>query len=144
LLNPHATAVLLLTRNVDHVFKSFLRVGWRKSLADQNEVVERLCAHMAAAERAIAQFNIPHVKIDYEDFANRPEGTAQSISNLFGVEIRAPDFGFNEVLNHSGVKGRLVARLEKLALGLPASWRAFIKKRMPASVLKRLFPGRRA
>lgn len=142
LLDPSATAVLWLTRDADHVFQSFLRVGWRKDAAERGEVAERVRAHMVAAERAIKQFKIPHIKLDYQEFADRPEETARTLSDLCGVEIRAADLGFDGILNHSSVKGGLVARLERIALWLPASWRAFIKKCMPGSLLRKLFPGR--
>ncbi len=143
LMNPQSTKVLLLTRHVEHIFQSFLRVGWRKNVDDIEDVAERVHSHMAAAERAIQQGNIPHVKIDYDEFANHPTETADKISDMFGLEMREPDLGYDEVLNHSGAKGRMLARIERLGISLPASCRTIIKKLTPQSVLDKLFPGRR-
>lgn len=142
LLDPATTAVVLLTRNADHIFQSFLRVGWRKDAAERDEVAQRVRAHIAAADHAITRFAIPHLKIDYDEFAKHPDETARWLTELCGTEIHAADLAFDGKLNHSSLKGGMIARLERCALWLPASWRSFIKKRMPKSVLNTLFPGR--
>ncbi len=139
LMNPRSTAVLLLTRHVEHIFRSFLRLGWRKSVDELDEVAQRVHAHRAAAERAIRQFSIPHIKIDYDDFANQPAETAQKISTMFGLEMREHDLGFDEVLNHSGARGRMQARVERLGLSLPASCRTILKKLTPRAYSTKSF-----
>jgi hypothetical protein len=98
---------------------------------------------MAAAEEAIAKFKIPHVTLDYADFAGHPGEVADRISAMFRLDLRAHDLGFEETLNHSGAKGRFLARIEKIGLSLPHSCRAIIKRLTPQSVFDRLFPGRR-
>jgi hypothetical protein len=141
LVNQETTAVLLLTRNVDHVFRSFLRLGWRQSAADRDDVVGRLTSHMAAARRTIGRLDIPHITIDYADFEKQPEETARKIRDFFGLDIDFRELRFNKLLNHSSTKGRLIARLEKMALVMPAGSRRFIKKLVPEWVWNKLFPG---
>jgi hypothetical protein len=143
LLNHKTTAVLLLTRNAEHVFKSFLRMGWRKSATDHDEVVARLAAHISAAEHAIRELHIPHIEVAYEDFESKPEETARKISDFFGLTLASQDLKFNGLLNHSSRKGGMVARMERLAAALPASWRSFMKKLTPGSLMNKFFPGRR-
>jgi hypothetical protein len=143
LLNPETTAVLLLTRNPEHVFKSFVRVGWRKNEADRPEVDTLLAAHMAAAHHAIRRYKIPHIVLAYEEFETQPEQTARKISGFFGLDIGVQDLSFNELLNHSSAKGGLVARLETVAASLPARWRTLMKQLVPAGTLAKIFPGRK-
>jgi hypothetical protein len=143
LLNPETTAVLFLTRNLDHVFQSFLRMGWRANPSDHDEVVGRLRAHRAAAETIITRLKIPHVTIAYEDFKNQPQQTAQTLSRFFGLELGPADLQFSDQLNHSSRKGRIVARLEQMASWLPAGLRRVLKKSTPRNLWATLFPGRK-
>jgi hypothetical protein len=116
LMPPESTCVLLIERDLEHVFQSFVRMSWRENTpAAREETIARLGAHMTAARRAIAELDIPHVAVTYEDFERSTDRVAGEIAAAFDIPLEAPDLGFVARRNHSHdhLRGRLSTRVQR-------------------------------
>lgn len=143
LLNPADTQVLLVIREPDAIFNSFVRVGWRKdSDTDREETHRRVRDHLAFARATIKKLGITAVQIDYDDIGADPVGTARRISEAFDVYIPPDQLGFDETLNHNTKLGRAAARVDRIATAIPAPFRRFIRMLTPEVLLRWLFPER--
>lgn len=143
LMDPKNTLVLFLKRDPKQILQSFLRLKWRGNTEEEKQdVYKRINEHLSFARATIEKFNIPHIVIDYSDYAKTPEKTAERMSAFFGLSISPGDLGYSDRLNNSGLRGRLSNRVDKLADRVPDKLRKFIKRLIPASLLRLLFPGR--
>lgn len=141
LVDQSNTRVLLLKRDPAQIYNSFLRVKWRQpGQQSRQDVYARIEAHMKAAEAAIARYDIPHITVAYNEFADNPDLTARRLSELFDVRLTGRDLGFDKRANNSGVRGRLAIVLDRCADHLPAGLRRGIKYLMPSWLMKFLFP----
>ena len=116
LIRPGSTSVLLIRRNPEHVFQSFVRMSWRNNTpAERDETIARLQAHLAAAERTLRELDIPHVAVKYEDFHDAPDRVARELGATFGLDLRGSDLGFEARRdhNHDRVRGRLSTRIQR-------------------------------
>ena len=130
LMNPQTTAVLLVRRNVDQIFNSFLRMGWVKSESDRVRIAYLTAAHIAAAESVIARLSIPHLVIKYEDFDAQPAHMAWRIGDFFGLGLSAGDLGYRTILNHSSIVGKLTMQAARGLRFLPAGLKASLRRCM--------------
>lgn len=143
LVDQDNTGVLVIRRDKDEIYRSFVRLEWREDSAEnKREVYERIDQHMAAMERDLERFNIPYLEIDYSDYKSAPAQTAEKLSRYFGLSIGAEDLGFEAKFNSSTLRGRISDRLESLAFMMPDGARKNLKKAMPESLLKLMFPKR--
>lgn len=143
LLDPAHTRVLLVVRDPDAIFNSFVRVGWRNdSEADREETHRRVRDHLAFARGMIHGLGISAVEVEYSDIGNDPVGTARRISEAFDVEILPGELGFDEKLDHNTKLGRTAARVDRVATAIPAPLRRMIKLLTPDFLLKWLYPER--
>lgn len=138
------TGVLLLTRSPEEIHRSFLRLNWRPDLfADRSSFLQCVDQHIVSARRCLKRLDIPHIEIDYADYAEKPNATAAQISGFFDLSLTATDLGYNRKLNHSSSHGSVEFWAEKLIASLPLSARRFLKRITPR-FLQRLFaPSRR-
>ena len=143
LMNPATTAVLLVRRDPEQIFQSFRRLGWARGQAERAQVVSRVHAHITAAQQAIAAYRIPHLVVDYGDFASRPVETAARISGYFGVAVEVCDLGYRPLLNHSRGLGKVSTRALALSGSLPSGLRRALRRCTPGLLLDWLFPGLR-
>jgi len=85
------TGVLLLKRDHDEIYNSFIRLKWReKNNESKADVMKRIKDHISTAELALKKYNIPYISVDYSDFKNNPVDTANKI-NLQGKIIKFTD-----------------------------------------------------
>lgn len=143
LLDASRTAVLLVERDRDAIFDSFVRTGWRSPTRESRlETYERIRLHIDSAKRAISDLRIPAVIINYDDFAKDPEGTVRRISDVFGVTLTVDELGYAKELNHDSRKGRFGTRIDRIATSLPVPVRRLIKLLTPSTLLRSLYPER--
>jgi hypothetical protein len=67
MMNPQTTGVVLVRRSRAAIFRSFIRLDWRRPLAQgRYDFYARIDDHLAAAMHAILTFDIPYLEIDYD------------------------------------------------------------------------------
>ncbi len=143
LLSKNSTGVLLIKRNPEEIYQSFIRLKWRsRNSASKRDVYARVSDHLAAAERAIARHNIPHMSIDYADYENRPAEVAQRIGEFFDIPLSAADLSYAGQLNHSSLRGRLATAVDLWLERLPLHWLKGIKQWVPGWLLRAIYPER--
>jgi hypothetical protein len=135
------TRVLLLKRDPKQIYNSFLRLKWRTaSKQDRDDTFQRVEDHINAAERAIQKYNIPHIVVDYTDFAQDADATAKRISEFFELSLQRQDLGFDKRANNSNLRGKLSILLDRIADHIPDKMRKFIKRLIPSKLLHLVFP----
>jgi hypothetical protein len=143
LFDKDNTAVLLVERDKDAIFKSFVRAGWRNDTEESKaDVYERIELHISSAKQCIADLGIPCLTINYADFEADPLGTAQKIAATFQLDITERELGYESALNHHSSVGRLGTRLDGIATSLPKPIRRLLKALFPTRVMKILYPER--
>ncbi len=141
MVDPDRTGVVIVRRDPEAIYQSFVRLGWREpSAAAREDVLSRVDHHMRAARAAVASRSIPFEEVAYEDFKARPREIADKLSRLLDLSLTPGDLGYSRALNRSGARGRLATRLRLFARYLPAGVRAAAKKVMPRRLLRYLFP----
>jgi hypothetical protein len=141
LMDQANTRVLLLKRDPRQIYTSFLRLKWRTlSTQDCDDTIQRVENHIKAAEYAIAKYNIPHIVLDYDDFARDADATAHRISEFFDLNLQTHDLGFDARANHSNFRGKLAIALDRIADHLPDGMRKSIKYVVPSWLLDYLYP----
>lgn len=142
-MDPETTAVILLTRNPEDVYHSFMRIKWRDDVAKvKDDFIQRVNEHIDAARTCIKRLDIPHIEIDYSEYSSRPAETARMIGEYFGIKLTARDLGYNEKYNHSSSSGYLEFYAEKLVSAVPESVRSRLKKITPGFLIRALLPSR--
>ncbi|WP_179957720.1 sulfotransferase [Exilibacterium tricleocarpae] len=143
LLNPDSTAVILLKRDPEAIYQSFVRVKWREQTeAHRQETYERIRRHLAQAEKTVTAMNVPHIVVQYEDFKTQPERVLAEINQLFELDLRLQDLTYNDSYNHHSAIGRLGTAIDVLVSRLPVHWIKRIKRLTPTFLLKILYPER--
>ncbi len=143
LLNPETTRVLLLKRNSNEIYQSFLRLKWRAATPQSKiDVINRTKAHISTAEEAIKHYNIPYIEINYSDYKNNPDETAKKLSHFFNIDISTQDLGYNHKLNNQSLHGTILRIATRLSDILPDNIRANIIKLIPKFILKFIQPHR--
>jgi len=143
LLNPETTRVLLLKRTPSEIYSSFLRVKWRTaSSTNKQDVFERVEHHIAAAQRSIEKYNIPHVVINYSDYKKYPVDTINKLNKTFNIQIQTQDIGYDHKLNNQSFNGIILRITNGIGDILPANIRTMIKKIIPTFVWKIINPNR--
>lgn len=143
LMDQDNTRVLLLKRNPDETYRSFLRLKWRtESKSDKDDVYRRINHHMEAAERAINKYNIPHLVVNYSEYGTDLEGTAKRIGEFFEFDLSSEGISFNKTLNSSTLRGKLSMAVDKLGDMMPDALRKKLKMYVPSFIFKFIFPNR--
>lgn len=143
LVDAETTRVLLVTRDPKEILRSLLRAGWGDAPSgDKSDYIKRINDHIDFARRTIKEFDIPHLEIDYGDFAAKPRETAEKIGRFFDLELTADDLGYKSKFNTSAPRGYVAFMLERIARMLPSGFRRFLKKLLPEFVLQALIPNR--
>jgi len=141
MMDRKTTRVLLLRRDPAQIYNSFVRLKWRQpGQAARDEVDALVRAHMQAAQIAIARYDIPHIVVDYAEFAGDGETTARRLSEFFAIRLTREDLGFDKRADNSGVRGRFAIALDRVADRLPPRVRHIVKYLMPAWLMQLLFP----
>ena len=142
LMDPAQTGVLLIRREPEAIYNSFLRRSWRKgSEADRRDVFSRVDHHIAAAERAIQEGRIPHLAVRYQDYLEKPGMVAERVGTLFGMQLSVADLNVRAELNHSSAKGRIGASFYRLKKHLPG--KRILKRVIPSRLITLLWPERK-
>ena len=145
LVRPDSTRVLLMRRDPEAIWQSFVRLRWREATEEAKaDVHARIADHLAAAEDAIARLGIPHLEVRYEEIAEKPAAIAERLSGFLDVDLRPDRLGYSKGLDHSRLRGRLATFLEHRYEGLPPGLRRFVKRLAPQALIRTLFPERRA
>ncbi len=143
MIGSEDTRVLLIKRNPEEVYQSFIRLKWRKkSSLSKRDVYARVEDHMAAAEKAIARHNIPHVTIEYGDYAAKPAEVAQRIGEFFDIALCSADLSYSGQLNHSSMRGKLATVIDLQLERLPSHWVKTIKSVVPGWLMRAVYPER--
>lgn len=141
LMNPATTRVLLLKRDPKEIYNSFLRAKWRTlSAQDRADTFRRVEDHLKAAEQAIHKYNIPHIVVEYADYARDADATARRMGEFFGLSLQGQDLGFDKRANNSSFRGKCAILVDRIADHIPDGLRKFIKRLIPQRVLHLVFP----
>ena len=117
LMDQENTCVLLLKRDSNEIFQSFLRVksSWHTTIPfSKNEVFSRIEAHISSAENTLKKYNIPYLTIDYSDYKENPKGVAKKLNQYFSTSLSEHDIGYKKSADHSSIIGRISLLPEKL------------------------------
>lgn len=143
LLDPSSTVVCLTTRDTRHAHPSFIRKGWAEPGSDERRRVTRIVQqHADAARKAVDSLGIPHVTVDYADYAEDPTGVAHRLSRTFAVQITPDDLNYHPELDHSSLRGRLTSLLRSRLKRLPREPVERLAELVPRSLMGLLFPER--
>jgi hypothetical protein len=142
LVDPMTTRVLLIKRNPESTYRSFIRLKWRVDTDESRaDVFRRIKDHNRAARDAIVSLNIPHMELEYDRFKEEGDTIARELGDFIGVELEPAALGFDQRHDHSEGAGRAVFAAERLAERMPAWLRRAARVGMPSSIMRRLFPG---
>lgn len=143
LIGSEDTRVLLIKRNPEDIYQSFIRLKWRKkSSLSKQDVYARVKNHIAAAEKAIASHNIPHMTIEYSDYETGPAAAAQRIGEFFDIALCSADLSYSGQLNHSSMRGKLATAIDLQLERLPSHWVKKAKSFVPARLTRAIYPER--
>ncbi|MGS2724270.1 sulfotransferase [Porticoccus sp. GXU_MW_L64] len=135
------TKVILIERDRKAIFNSFVRVRWKKkSRKDRDDAYKRIRNHIGQAVKTLQEYDIPHLRLRYEDFQNHPELVLREISEFSNVEITQSVY--KKEYDHSDIKGRVSTVLDSFVSKLPSAYIKRIKKVMPGWLLKKMYPER--
>ncbi len=143
LSDKESTAVLLVKRNPEDIYRSFRRLKWRTGgAAEQQEVMQRIDHHYRTAEHAIRRHNIPHLEVSYERFGSDPNSCRREISDFFQIEESQLSVDFDSRLDRSSLRGQLADLVDRRVEKLPSSLRQALKNLVPGQIQRYLFPFR--
>ncbi len=92
----------------------------------------------------IYDLQIPHIVIDFRDYAKDSEKVAKMISKEFEIPLRSSDLGYTDRYNSSSLYGRIFRiGLERAVKLIPRPVRRGLKRLIPTKLLRVLFPGHR-
>ncbi|MDH3298693.1 MAG: hypothetical protein OEM96_10505, partial [Gemmatimonadota bacterium] len=97
--------------------------------------------HNRVAGEAIVSLDIPYVELAYDRFKQDGDTIARELSDFIGIDLKPADLGFEARYDHSTGTGRVVFLAEKAAARMPSWLKRVIRAVVPASLLRRLFPG---
>ncbi|MCF6235881.1 MAG: sulfotransferase [Gammaproteobacteria bacterium] len=140
LLKQSNTKVILLKRDPKEIHQSFLRLRWNND--DKQASFRRIEHHMKTAEHAMQQYNIPHIVVNYSDYALNSKETARKISQFFQLELSENDLGYDRKLRTNGYRGKYLRLLNSFGDLMPDELRKKIKKMIPAFIMKIIYPHR--
>ncbi len=144
LIDPDRTTVVLVSRDTEDVYRSFRRKEWYgPGEEERRAAVERIEQHRAAAERAVADLDAPHVRVDYADYSEDLEAVARRLGRSCRIELTAEDIPFRPELDHSDLRGRISGYLRKQLKRLPRGPVERLAELIPRPLLGLLFPERR-
>lgn len=142
-LDQDNTAALLILRDKEAIFDSFVRVGWRyNTRAARDRTYHRIEQHIDSSRRLLKKLNVPYAEINYADYKKNPAFIVKTIEELFGLSLDGLDTGYNEKFDHNSMLGKVSTRLDKLAELIPDKPRKLLKSIIPRRILKMLFPER--
>jgi hypothetical protein len=142
-LDSDNTVVILVKRNRNAIFNSFVRVGWRKNTADEKQLTyQRIADHIANAESLLKQHSIPALVIDYNDFKIGPRFLRDKINRFANLDLSLADLHYEEKYNHDNFKGKIGTLLDRFVSRLPTRWLKGLKRLAPKALLKVLYPER--
>lgn len=140
LVDQRNTAILLLTRNKEDIYQSFVRVGWRKDGPQvRDEVYKRIEAHWKFAEDTVNKYNIPHIKVDYSEYIDSANSVAKKISQFFDLELGADDLNVRKDLNHGNSNTSVMTSLGRRITPYPRL-RKLCNALLPRILTDKLFP----
>lgn len=143
LMDRETTGILLLTREPEEIYRSFLRIKWQKGIFNDKEAfIRRINDHIKFAKWCISKKDIPHIEIDYSDYATQPDETARKLSEFFDIRIQGHKLGYEKKYNHSSTNGLLEYWSETFVSSLPPIARTFLKKYTPAFLQRLVAPSR--
>jgi hypothetical protein len=143
LLDKSNTVVLLVRRDSEAIYNSFIRAGWRKKGNKQRKLTfERIDAHIANAKKIFKKYNIPTITINYEDFKKNPSEIVEKINRAIELNLTTEDLGYDDRFNHHKLSGRLSTTIDKLITKLPSPWIKIIKRLVPKIILSKMYPER--
>ncbi len=143
LLNAETTKVLLLKRDDNEIYQSFLRLKWCTSTQQsKKDVIKRINSHILAAEKALKKYNIPYIEINYSDYKNKSDETAKKLSAFFNINITSKDLGYNHKLNNNSIHGNILRIVNNFSDLIPGNLRKNIKKIIPRFIWKLINPNR--
>jgi hypothetical protein len=143
LLDRDNTAVLLVRRDPEAIYNSFVRAGWRRHGSRERQATyERIDSHIRNAEAIFDKFAIPAVTIQYEDFKNNPLSVVDKINTSCDLSLSVDDLGYDDRFNHDKFSGKIGTYLDKGINRLPAKWIKRLKKFVPGFLLSLLYPER--
>jgi hypothetical protein len=143
LMDAETTAVLFVTRDPNEIWRSFQRIQWGDARArNKADFIRRIEDHIQFARETIRRLDIPHLEVDYSDYAAKPAEIARKLSACFDLELTPEDIGYESKYNHSGFRGNISYLSGRFAELLPAPARRLIKAATPDFLMRAIFPAK--
>jgi hypothetical protein len=143
LMDPSTTRVVVIQRDPEAIYQSFIRLGWRQpSPASKSDVLSRINAHLSAAREAVGSLGIPHEVVAYESFRTDPADVSARLNRLLDLSLDTADLEFDAALDRSHLRGRVATKIDRAANHVPPVARRVIKRLIPSQIMKFLFPER--
>lgn len=135
------TAVVVVRRDSDEVYRSFRRVQFTKPERESREDIDAMIEqHMATLWAAIEHHGIPYAVVDHRDFFEDPGSAARTLGDAAGLKLESEDLHVRTELNHSTPAGRVRTAVGWLYMQLPVPARRLVKSVTPRAVAKRVSP----
>jgi hypothetical protein len=143
LVDHETTVVCLTTRDPADAYSSFRRKGWcRGGAGERRRVTGLVEQHAASAKEILTNLEIPHVTVDYAEYATHPGVVARRLGCAFRVDIAPCDLNFKPELDHSRWRGLISTHIRRQLKRLPREQVERIADLVPTRLLALLFPER--
>ncbi len=144
LLDRSNTAVVMIHRDPEQIYRSFRRMGWCPSGDEpRQELIRRCHQHLRAGMETVESLGIPHIVVDYTDYLAIPDVVARRLSDFCELELSARDLNVRHELNHSGGMGRISAYARIHLSKLPPGLLTILARIIPSSVQAVVLPERK-
>ena len=143
-MDRESTGVILTRRDPEDVLWSFHRKGWcDASAADRSRAMGIIDQHAENAALVIERLGLPHITIDYTEYASAPAEVAARISEFTGLKLTAADLNFQSELDHSSGSSRLAGHVRVLLRKLPRGPLKALSRFVPQRIQSLIIPERR-
>lgn len=143
-MDREATGIILTRRDPEDVLLSFHRKGWcDTTAADRRRALSIIEQHANNAAEVIERLELPHITIDYTEYASAPAEVAARISDFTGLSLTTADLNFRSELDHSTGSSRLAGHVRVLLKKLPRGPLKALSRFVPQQVQSLLIPERR-
>lgn len=144
ILDARTTGVIVVWRDPEESYQSFVRCGWyQPSEQAREEVLHRIDVHLNAARRAIEKYSIPHITIHYDEYLKQPEIVVRRIGEFCGLRLEVRDLNVQKELNHSSRRGQFSAWMRRKLDQRGFRYLRVLKPLIPRAVLAWLLPEKR-
>lgn len=136
--------VVLTERSAEDVYWSWRRKGWCEGTPEARAAtLERIDTHARTARKVVNELGLPHIRIEYSEYARCPETVAERISEFAGLKLTASDLNFHTELDHSSGRSRMAGHIRILLKRMPRGPLRMAARLLPQSIHAILLPERK-